>query len=383
MRADITDAGALGSLPLSAVSSYLQARGWKPGERWADRGIVFRQENGGAVAEVLVPARETFADYWRGVADILQVLERAEERSQLSIYTDISAIDSDIIAISAGIGGSGYPPRLHAARHLVADAFGLMAVAARTAEQRRPAYLGSRTAEVDGYLQTLRLAPTSFEGSGLIVHSPVPPAFGQAALSNGKAAEPLARRATRSLAESLRALERGIAEAAVSSDAEHLAAAVDDGVSANLCESVSSMCERASDSGGMIEFDIAWAHQSSLPVLSPCRIKFSAHSRRLLREAAAVLREREPYRDRQFTADIVHLSSEPDEPFEGRAVLIIDLQGASVAADTVFAPDDRDRAIEAFEGGELIEVRGDLSHRKRRWRLENPRNVRIVSNGRP
>lgn len=380
MRADITDADALGTLPLSAVSSYLRVRGWKPGERWADRGTVFRQENGEAPVEVLVPARETFADYWRGVADILRVLERAEGRSQLSIYVDISAIDADVIAISARGGASGYPPRLHAARHLVADAFNLMAVAGRTAEQRRPAYLGSRTAEVDRYLQTLRLAPTSFESGELIVHSPVPPVFGQAESSNGKTAEPLARRATRALAESLQALERGIVEAAVSRDPDHLTSAVDDGVSANLCESVSNICERVADSGGMAEFDISWAAQSSLPALSPCRIKVSANSRHLLRQAAAVLREREPYRDRQFTADVVHLSSEPDTPFEGRAVLIIDLQGTSVAADAVFAPDDRDRVIDAFERGELIEVSGDLSHQKRRWHLENPRKVRIVPN---
>lgn len=383
MRADITDADALGSLPLSAVLSYLQAQGWKSGERWADRGIVFLWENGSPPVEVLVPAHETFADYWRGVAEVLQVLERVEERSQVSIYADISAIDADVIAISARSGTSGYPPRLHAARHLVADAFSLMAVAGRTAEQRRPAYLGSRTAEVDRYLQTLRLSPMSFGGGELVVHSPVPPMFGQAELSNGKVAEPLARRATRSLAEGLRALERGIFEAAVSRDPEHLASAVDEGVSANLCESVSSICERAADSGSVIEFDISWAARSSLPALSPCKIKFSPNSRHLLRESAAVLREREPYRDQQLTADVVHLSREPDAPFEGHAVLIIDLQGASVAADAVFAPDDRDRVIDAFDRGELIEVSGDLSHQKRRWHLENPRNVRIVPNDAP
>lgn len=383
MRADITDADALGSLPLSAVLGYLQARGWKPGEHWADRGVVFRQANDGAPVEVLVPVRETFADYWRGVAEVLRVLERAEGRSQLSIYADISAVGADVITISARGGAPGYPPRLHAARHLVADAFGLMAVAGRTAEQRRPVYLGSRTAEVNQYLQTLRLAPTSFESGELIVHSPVPPVFGQAGSSNGKVAEPLARRATRVLAESLRALERGIVEAAVSRDPEHLASAVDDGVSANLCESVSSICERVADSGGMAEFDISWAEQSSLPSLSPCRIKFSPNSRHLLRGAAAVLREREPYRDQQFTADVVHLSRESDVPFAGHAVLIIDLRGSSAAADVVFAPDDRECVIEAFEQGELIEVSGDLSHQKRRWHLENPRNVRIVPNSAP
>lgn len=383
MQANITDAEALGSLPVSAVSSYLRARGWTPGDSWADRGIVFRHENGEAPVEVLVPAHETFSDYWRGVADILRVLEGAEGRSQLSIYADISAIDADVIAISARGSTPAYPPRLHVARHLVADAFGLMAVAARTAEQRRPAYLGSRTAEVDRYLQTLRLAPTSFGSGELVVHSPVPPMFGEAETLSGKPAEPLARRATRTLATSLRALERGIAEAAMNRDPKRITSAVKDGVSANLCESVSNVCERVSDTGGVAAFDISWTQQSSPHPLSPCSVKFSGNSHHLLREAARLLREREPYRDRQFTADVVHLSSAPEQPFEGQAVLIIDLQGASAVADVVFAPDDRDRIVEAFERGEPIEVSGDLSHRKRRWHLANPRDVRIVPNGAP
>ena len=127
---------------------------------------------------------------------------------------------------------------------------------------------------------------------------------------------------------------------------------------------------------------VAWALLRPEPDPPPPEFQFSRQAVDMLDEASRHLRAKEPDADQHLTADIVLLSSEYGESFDGQAVLMADLGGGPIALRTVFSEADKADVIEAFEHGILIEVDGDVVHKGRRRELRNPVNVRLLGNGR-
>ena len=96
MRVQIRDRDALSSISIANMRAYLTAAGWEDTGRWGERPVdVFATERHGRTWEVLVPHRADLGGYAENMANMLEVLEAVEDRSQLALFQDMANAGSD------------------------------------------------------------------------------------------------------------------------------------------------------------------------------------------------------------------------------------------------------------------------------------------------
>jgi len=100
IKVTIKDRDALQSISVKQLQTYLEANGWAKkedisrslasGERTIV-GEVWSQDIGPSTrTAVVVPGKETYADYVARISEAMHELERVEGRSQLEIFVDIT-----------------------------------------------------------------------------------------------------------------------------------------------------------------------------------------------------------------------------------------------------------------------------------------------------
>ena len=90
MKVQIRDREALASLKTSNLRSYLQSRGWADAGVWGERATVHVKEYAGRDWEILLPLRDTVADYAEVMAETVEILATVEGRSQLDVFDDLA-----------------------------------------------------------------------------------------------------------------------------------------------------------------------------------------------------------------------------------------------------------------------------------------------------
>ena len=367
---------ALREVSSAMLRAYLTANGWIQVADWADRAAVYSQDESGAQPRIVVPVTEAFADYPDRVLDALEFLEQVEERPAFDILNSITAVAADRFRIAAP--GAADPISLHEAAHLHQEANALLNAAARATAKPRAAYGGRLSSQVSQFLEGVRpVSPLSgrFE---ITLHSPVPRAMGQTDILNGSHTVPFERRVSKRLSEALACLSPLIADADAAGDVAAFEGAVPQGVSANLLEAVAHLAEQGGQHGAGIGIRVQWAALRPVPDPKPLEFQFSPQATAVLDAASQHLRAKVPDLDQHLIADVVHLSSEYGESFDGQAVLMANLGGGPVALRTIFSEADKAKVIDAFKHGSFIEVDGDVVSAGRRRELRNPHNVRLL-----
>ena len=152
MNVAIRDRDAMSSLTTWGVRAYLKSRGWIRQDGRRDRAAVYAKQHAGRIWEVLVPLRDTAVDYAESMARCLAVLATVEERSQLSVFGDLSAGSADVIRVRSMNGATRHALSLRLATDLYGNAYGLLVSAARAAERPQATYRGRVSADVREYL---------------------------------------------------------------------------------------------------------------------------------------------------------------------------------------------------------------------------------------
>lgn len=90
MKAIICDIDVLSQLQPQQVEAYLQSTGWQERNRIPDKVSIwiynFAPENH---FKIQLPVDQNFDDYPRRMSEIIEILEKAENRSQLDILSDL------------------------------------------------------------------------------------------------------------------------------------------------------------------------------------------------------------------------------------------------------------------------------------------------------
>ena len=95
VRAIVTDAGVLGRLEPAAVAAYLTRSGWIRSSRGPRTGSIWsRQLGAGRAAAVFLPNEQSAADFAVRMGELLTMLARAEDRSQLAVLVDLQGAAS-------------------------------------------------------------------------------------------------------------------------------------------------------------------------------------------------------------------------------------------------------------------------------------------------
>ena len=382
MDVRVNDERSLLSLSSVALATYLEQREWTLTGRIPDRSAVYTWEDQGRRWGVHVPERDTFPDHAESIARAIEIIAEAEQRTELDVFRALAGTGADTISITALHAPQAARLSFHDAGHLISDSYRLVAAAARAAERPRAVFRGPASADVTTFLKSISPAPLGFDTFGLTLFSPVSPAYGQARLSNGDggldpALAPFSRRAVVGLADSLHAMSSAIAEVRNRDDLTPFDDAVRSGVSANLCSAALGLVALSSDFGGGISVDVQWAPTRPRNGKQTASIPFSSHEVEIIQKAGDRLRANAPYTDEHIVADVVRLEREPED-FDGRALLLADIEDQARRLQVTFDAADFDEVIAAFRERRQIELDGDIYPKANGYELRNPHNVRLL-----
>ena len=183
---------------------------------------------------------------------------------------------------------------------------------------------------------------------------------------------PFARLATYKLAEALNQSEIAIQESIAKNTLDSFKTSVDQGVSANLCASVSELAKK----GHGIAIDLDWApvRPANIP---NSHFHFTVDSAEILQQASKSFNRNEPSHDEEIIAQIVQLAREPHE-FDGRATIVSVWDDRTLRMNVEFHQSVYDMVINAFRDHSDISMLGDIHPSGRGYELRNPRNVLVV-----
>ena len=355
------------------MRGYLNARGWKDEGPWGSRpASVFTPDRDDTNLEILVPTRDTVADYAEAMAEAVAVLAHHEDRSQIDVFYDLQGAKSDVVRLRSSNGLANERLSLSQSAELHSNAYKLLAASARAAERPQPAYRGRLSTKVEDFLNKVLPLPSQ-GGYDLTLHSPVTVDIGGQADMGDEYHVPFSRQVTYKLAEALTYIASAIEDAFVKDTLDAFKTHVNKGVSANLCASVSELATR----GQGVTIDLEWADVRPSD-RSDSRFPFTLDSAEVLLQASRALSRNEPSLDEQIEGQIVQLAREPDE-FDGRATLVSTWDGHPIRVAVKFEQSVYETVINAFRGQSYVSLLGDVYPMAKGYELRNPRNLLVVS----
>lgn len=375
------DQGALAALKPLEVASYLRVHGWQQEAELDGRGSVWvlpaatdREE-----ADVTLPLSRSLADFPLRMTEVIRTLAQVERRREEEVVRDLLTTGSDLIRIRAPSrdATSGSLP-LEEAVAFVERSRDMMLAAACSAITKRAYFATRKPAKATDYLSNVRMGQTERGSYVLTILSPVAPAL----VSDGELplglvpAEPYERQVTRTLTESLAALQAAARQAASSGGMGAFEQAVRVGVSANLCEAIAGLS--AVSPGEGIDISVAWSRTRVTDPGVPSRIVLGSDTIPLIQEAARRFKETSPLDDVELQGFVTRLSRGPADisgeitlegPIEGELRRVaVELSDKGVYALAVRAHGQRAR----------VACEGDLVKQGRGFWLKNPRHFRLL-----
>ncbi|MGK7902080.1 MAG: hypothetical protein AB4352_11850 [Hormoscilla sp.] len=259
MKAIIRDVDVLNAIEPPQVVTYLQANGW---HEYSNNDLASTWTDSGEKLEVLLPLKPEFTDFHRRMRDVLEILEYAEDRSQLEIISDIINYDADAIALRVPprIADKG---RIPLATHIeliqsLRDTF----LWAACATINRLAYFREPPSEALAYLGQLRLGfSPQYPACFVTILSPIDSGY-----SNGNI--PFSRQVVNSWVQALEAIALAATQSLSTGNLSSFVGTEEQGVSANLCAAIARIYDIIGNSS--IEIDLTWS--PIFPVEKPRQI---------------------------------------------------------------------------------------------------------------
>ncbi len=362
------------------MATYLAATGWRRRpETWREASL-WQGPDG---YEVLVPARDGLDDAAERTWELLQTLAKVEGRSPDAIAEDIASPETDAPYIrtfpsdlpSGHIG-------LTAGVRAIEGVRGLLEAAGRAElESVQPRYTGRVPSAVREVVEAVALGP-SRPGSYILPlrisvkrdaqWALLTPLSDKVTPHHDDEAIPLARRVLVRLCNAVYAVRQAVMQVREGGDYSAFDATVGEGVSANLCQSLS-------DLGGLrrsAPFEIGFRWARDLPsTLAATTVSFPEGSGMVAYEAAKQLERLAAGGEAQIVGEIEGLHDEPRGVDRWR----IRVRGQLYAEGGGIDPHrpvwvrlsqlDYERAIEAHREHRTVRARGRLELSQRRVEL--------------
>lgn len=372
MRAVITDREALAAISTLSIHAYLKSQGWTRSDDLGDRGVVYIAADGN---EVFAPGSDRLGDYAESVSSLLEVVARVEQRDELAVFRDLASSDRDVLRFRAPHADDDGSIDLTVGVDLVEQCReALHAAACATVAPKRSFRSGGNLRATD-YIGSVKLGQTEHGSFVVTLLSPVPPLLDlgrQASLWYDPVEEPFSRQVTTTLSEAATALRTAISEVGRGGNIEAFERVVAKGVSANLCAAIAKFVE----DGKGLDFSVTWARTRPTSH-ERMRAEFIPSDAEVLREAARVLRDREPRNNERIEGFVTALARD-QAAVEGRIRVkaIVDGKLTSVFADLdqeMYA-----KAVHAHKDRVVFALEGDLERVGQRWSIKRPRHLSVA-----
>jgi hypothetical protein len=291
---------------------------------------------------------------------------------------DIQTTTSDLIRVRAASdrAESGSLPLEDAVR-FVENTREMMLSAACAAIEKRPVYAKRKPQAAMDYLRHVQLGQTERGSFVLTILSPVKPELRpvQTSMLQIEPEDPYERKVTRTLFESLGAVNDAARLATLRSDMQPFQNAVASGVSANLCDALVALSSVSS--GERLEMQISWARTRPLARPLHDRVVFESDTIPVIEEAARVFRDVAPVEDCEVAGFVVGTGREVTET-KGDITLDAFVDGSMHRVVITLGPEDYSRALKAHDERKVVTCAGDLIKQGRGFRLQSPRYFKIL-----
>lgn len=371
MRASIRDREALLAIAPAALSAYARAQGWVRNGAYGDHSDVYAAEG---LPEVILPRTQRLGDYASVVSRLIEIFAQVAETDELSLYRDLVTADRDVIRVRASESTDG-AVAVGDGISLMQGARDMLLAAACSLDNPRPLYRAGANREASDYMRRVRLGQTEHGSFVVTLLTPVipPPLQPSSDLDCPPDDDSSERLVTRRLADVLQAV-RHATERTVGGDTLAFYEAVENGVSANLCESLATLIEPFPT----LDVGLTWARTRPMPTARNV-IRFANDDAPIIREAARSFRDREPQPDVRLFGFVQRLRRDEAET-DGTITLHASVDGREARSVTaVLDPYDYERALQAHRDKAPVVAEGDLKRAGQRWRLDNPRITSIIS----
>jgi hypothetical protein len=252
------DRQAICALSPRAVVGYLRDNGWEKRRDFGENAAVFGSTVDGIAHELLVPVASQARDFRAVMEVLIEDLVKIEDRSPHDLLSDLTMAAFDVIRIRSPDADSIGSVQLRAGVELYEGARELMLSAANAAASDRPraVWAGRRPEQVNDYLASIRLAQSQ---RGSFVISLLSPWDFVPSVDRDQGdldfVEPFGRRVATALAKALDAAGKALRASATEGVRKPFTAAVQAGVSSNLCQALAQI---ARDGDGA-DISIRWS----------------------------------------------------------------------------------------------------------------------------
>jgi hypothetical protein len=359
------------------LAGYLLPKGWEhisTNDYWAKYA---KPSEPGLIIEV--PQKYGAAGYAKSVELLLVDLARLESRSAEAILRDVLAASLDVIriAIQSLATVDGKIP-IEAGRRVFDATRDLLLAAACSVLDPRPVFTSRKPDEAMRLLDRAKFGQTEVGSFVVTVECSVPPRLGQGTLwaEDEDYDASLERLTTLQLAHALSAAKTACQEAAASSKVDPFFEHLEQGVSANLCESIAELIDAASAQS--VTMSVTFAARRPVSQAVPIVTAFAADNAAVLREAARRLRQDATYESIELIGTLIKLARTSPTVI-GDVVLRTDVDGKRRDVHIRLEADSYQKAIEAHREGALVRVVGDLQRDGRTWFLNSPRHLTILT----
>ena len=368
MRVSIRDKEPLSEISPAALSAYARAEGWRRTDNYGDSSDVYVSDG---LPEIILPRTQRLGDYANVVSQLIEIFADVAGTDELSLYRDLVTADRDVIRVRAAEGDDGAVP-VSDGINLVCGAHDMVLAAACSLRDPRPVYRAGANKEAMGYVNNIRMGQTEQGSFVVTLLTPVvsPPMQQPLIPDLTHNDDSIERKMTKRLASALRAT-RQATESVVGGDTDAFFQAVENGVSANLCEALVRLIEPFPT----LDVSLIWARTHPMNTAREV-VRFAKGDAPILREAARLFRNREPRPDVRLVGLVHRLKRDEREVGTITLRAYIDEQMQSVVA--VLSQSDYARAIQAHKEKAPVVAEGDLERYGQRWRLLNPRIAGVI-----
>lgn len=355
------------------IETYLLARGWEVRRQTPMFSTWDPPRGASARTQLFLPLSSKPRDFESRLRDLVWRLAEIEGEDRDVLVTNLRYASADLVRIrlvSPRVGSGEVP--IGDGTRLFEGAKELMLAAACAEINVRP-HFGPRVPDVArDYLDHVRLGQTE-QGSYVVTIISEVAAPAQRAILPDDAAHleiPYERRVTTKLVTALSAAQS--AAHAVVQGSEGYGAfdnAVEEGVSANLCDAVARIGTESA--GANVQIGVEWASSRPPTTQVPPDVSFDSADLPVVREAIAYLRQLGPFDSELVSGIISRLTREKNDEI---GTIVIEGEARNEKRNVhVELPDDQyDLAVEAHRTRQPVRIRGTLYKRGRSWVLSDP-----------
>jgi hypothetical protein len=376
MNIDIRDPHALRAIQPADAALYLRSHNWLQGHTEPGRASYWTLTQNGEEYEALLLLDVQLRDYALRMGELLKNLALVENRSQGEIYSDLLATGSDVIRVRiCDPESSDGSLSIEDHAQISQKTRDLILAAACSATEYRPVWHSRKPAPALEYLRSVRIGQSERGSYVLTINSPVPP-FLHDQRQIVDTQETFERHVTQTLAHALHALNLAAEEAALTQEMAGFDRAINQGVSANLCDAVVGLWGTASTQR-RLEFQFSWSPARQVPPDMIHRVTLAPDRRAFIQAAARQMREREPVEQFELRGPVVKLER-AEGSSEGKVTLVGLVDGRQVRVVMQLADDAYTLAVDAHREGLILRAVGQLHKEGRGYLLRDPATVAVM-----